>query len=51
MLEEVVDDLVAEQLSADLHPEEWDLVALQEAIKRQFGVEVNVQEFPAPGPI
>ena len=46
MLEEVVDDLVAEQLSADLHPEEWDLVALQEAIKRQFGVEVNVQEFP-----
>ena len=51
MLEEVVDDLVAEQLSADLHPEEWDLAALQEAIKRQFGVEVNVQEFPAPGPI
>jgi preprotein translocase subunit SecA len=46
MLEGVVDDLVAEQLSADLHPEEWDLVALQEAIKRQFGVEVNVQEFP-----
>jgi preprotein translocase subunit SecA len=46
MLEEVVDDLVAGQLSADLHPEEWDLVALQEAIKRQFGVEVNVQEFP-----
>ena len=46
MLEEVVDDFVAEQLSADLHPEEWDLVAFQEAIKRQFGVEVNVQEFP-----
>jgi preprotein translocase subunit SecA len=46
MLEEVVDDLVAEQLSADLHPEEWDLVALQAAIKRQFGVEVKVQEFP-----
>ena len=46
MLEEVVDDFVAEQLSADLHPEEWDLVALQEAIKRQFGVVVNVQEFP-----
>ena len=46
MLEGVVDDLVAEQPSADLHPEEWDLVALQEAIKRQFGVEVNVQEFP-----
>jgi preprotein translocase subunit SecA len=46
MLEEVVDDLVAEQLSADLHPEEWDLAALQEAIKHQFGVEVDVQEFP-----
>ena len=49
MLEEVVDDLVAEQLSADLHPEEWDLVALQEAIKRQFGVEVNVQNSPHQG--
>ena len=49
MLEEVVEDLVAEQLSADLHPEEWDLAALQEAIKRQFGVEVNVQEFPRTG--
>jgi preprotein translocase subunit SecA len=46
MLEEVVDDLVAEQLSADLHPEEWDLDALQEAIKHQFGVEVNLQDFP-----
>ena len=46
MLEEVVDDFVAEQLSADLHPEEWDLAALDEAIKRQFGVEINVQEFP-----
>ena len=45
MLEEVVDDFVAEQLSADLHPEEWDLAALDEAIKRQFGVEINVQEF------
>ena len=49
MLEEVVEDLVAEQLSADLHPEEWDLVALQEAIKRHFGVDVNVQEFPRAG--
>jgi preprotein translocase subunit SecA len=46
MLEEVVDDFVAEQLSADLHPEEWDLAAVDEAIKRQFGVEINVQEFP-----
>jgi preprotein translocase subunit SecA len=46
MLEEVVDDLVEEQLSPDLHPEEWDLVALQDAIKRQFAVEVNVRELP-----
>jgi preprotein translocase subunit SecA len=49
MLEEVVDDLVTAQLSADLHPEEWDLAAHQEAIKQQFGVNVNVQEFPRTG--
>jgi preprotein translocase subunit SecA len=49
MLQEVVDGLVAEQLNADLHPEEWDLPALQDAIKRQFGVEINVQEFPRRG--
>jgi preprotein translocase subunit SecA len=49
MLEEVVEGLVAEQLSADLHPEEWDLAALQESIKRHFAVEVKVQEFPRAG--
>ena len=49
MLQEVVDGLVAEQLNANLHPEEWDLPALQDAIKRQFGVEINVQEFPRRG--
>jgi preprotein translocase subunit SecA len=49
MLEEVVEDFIAEQFSADLHPEEWDLAALQEAIKRHFGVDVNVQEFPRAG--
>ncbi len=49
MLEEVVESLVAEQLSADLHPEEWDLVALQEAIKQHFGVDSHVQEFPRAG--
>jgi preprotein translocase subunit SecA len=49
MLEEVVEGLVAEQLSADLHPEEWDLAALQEGIKRHFGVEVKVQELPSAG--
>jgi len=49
MLEEVVEDLVAEQLSTDLHPEEWDLVALQEALKRHFGTDINVQEFPRTG--
>jgi preprotein translocase subunit SecA len=49
MLEEVVEDLVAEQLSTDLHPEEWDLVALQEVLKRHFGVDLNVQEFARAG--
>jgi preprotein translocase subunit SecA len=49
MLEDVVEDLVAEQLSANLHPEEWDLVALQEALKRHFGVDLNVPEFPRAG--
>ena len=49
MLEEVVEDLVAEQLSADLHPEEWDLVALREALKRHFGADIDVQEFPRAG--
>jgi preprotein translocase subunit SecA len=49
MLEEVVDNLVAEQLSADLHPEEWDLIALQDAIKRHFAVECNLQDFPRAG--
>jgi preprotein translocase subunit SecA len=49
MLEEVVEGLVVEQLSADLHPEEWDLAALQDGIKRHFGVDVKVQEFPRAG--
>jgi preprotein translocase subunit SecA len=49
MLEEVVEDLVAEQVSADLHPEEWDLVALQEGLKRHFGADVDVQECPRAG--
>jgi preprotein translocase subunit SecA len=49
MLEEVVEGLVAEQCGADLHPEEWDLAALQDALKRHFGVEVEVQEFPRAG--
>jgi preprotein translocase subunit SecA len=49
MLEEVVEGIVAELLSADLHPEEWDLEALQEVIKRQLGVELTLQEFPRSG--
>ncbi len=49
MLEEVIDHLIAEQVSADLHSEEWDLVSLQEAIKRQLGVELNLQDFPRAG--
>ncbi|HSF29604.1 MAG TPA: preprotein translocase subunit SecA [Candidatus Tectomicrobia bacterium] len=49
MLEEVVEGLVAEQLSPNLHPEEWDLAALQEAVKRHFGADVKVQELPRAG--
>jgi preprotein translocase subunit SecA len=49
MLEEVIDNLIAEQGNTDLHPEEWDLVSLQEAIKRQFSVELNLQDFPRVG--
>jgi preprotein translocase subunit SecA len=49
MLEEVVENIVAEQIGADLHPEEWNLDALQEAIKRQFGVDLNLQEFSRSG--
>jgi preprotein translocase subunit SecA len=49
MLEEVVESLVAEQISANLHPEEWDLAPLQDAIKRHFGVDVNLQAFPRAG--
>jgi preprotein translocase subunit SecA len=49
MLEEVVENIVAEQISADLHPEEWDLASLQEAIRRAFGVECNLQGLPRTG--
>jgi preprotein translocase subunit SecA len=49
MLEEAIDNLIAEQVSADLHPEEWDLASLQEAIKRQFGMELSLQAFPRTG--
>ncbi len=46
MLEEAVDAFVAEQIGEGLHPEEWDLTALQEAIKRQFGLELSFAEPP-----
>jgi preprotein translocase subunit SecA len=49
MLEEVAEGVIAAQIDADLHPEEWDLAALQEALRRQFGVDLNVQEFPRAG--
>jgi preprotein translocase subunit SecA len=49
MLDEVVEGLVAEHIGADLHPEEWDLAALDEAIKRHFGVECHLQGFPRTG--
>jgi preprotein translocase subunit SecA len=49
MLDEVVEDIVAEQLRTDLHPEEWDLAALQEAIKRHLGVDLGLQDFPRAG--
>jgi preprotein translocase subunit SecA len=49
MLEEVVEEITAEQLSGDLHPEEWDLTALQEAIKRRLGVDLPLHDFPRAG--
>jgi preprotein translocase subunit SecA len=49
MLEEVVENIVAEQINTHLHPEEWDLEALQEAIKRPLGVDLNLPEFPRAG--
>jgi preprotein translocase subunit SecA len=49
MLDEVVDNSVREHIGAKLHPEEWDLAALDEAIKHHFGVEGNLQNFPRAG--
>jgi preprotein translocase subunit SecA len=49
MLEEVAEEIVAAQISDDLHAEEWDLGALQEALKRHFGVDLHVQDFPRAG--
>ena len=49
MLEEVIEETSAEQLSGDLHPEEWDLAALQEAIKRRLGVDLPLHDFPRAG--
>jgi preprotein translocase subunit SecA len=49
MIDEVVEETAAEQLSGDLHPEEWDLAALQEAIKRRLGVDLPLHDFPRAG--
>jgi len=49
MLEEVAEGVVAAQIGDDLHPEEWDLAALQEALKRHFSVDLQVQDFPRTG--
>jgi preprotein translocase subunit SecA len=46
MLEEVAEGIVATQVSNDLHAEEWDLAALQDALKRHFGVGLDVENFP-----
>jgi preprotein translocase subunit SecA len=49
MLEEVVAGLVEAQVGGRLHPEEWDLAGLQEAIKRQLGVEISLAALPHVG--
>jgi preprotein translocase subunit SecA len=46
MLEEVAEGIVAAQVSDHLHAEEWDLAALQDALKRHFGVGLDVADFP-----
>ncbi|HXH11678.1 MAG TPA: preprotein translocase subunit SecA [Alphaproteobacteria bacterium] len=49
MLDDVVESIVADHIGADLHPEEWDLAALDEAVKRHFGVELHLERFPRAG--
>jgi preprotein translocase subunit SecA len=49
MLEEVVAGLAEAQVGGRLHPEEWDLAGLQEAIKRQLGVEISLAALPHAG--
>ncbi|MGH8058650.1 MAG: SEC-C metal-binding domain-containing protein, partial [Candidatus Entotheonellia bacterium] len=49
MLEEVVAAVVDEQIGNNLHPEEWDLAGLQEGMKRQFGVELDLSDLQLRG--
>ena len=42
--EEVVNEVVAEHVSAAMLPEQWDLPGLHQALAREFGAELNVQQ-------
>ncbi len=41
MIEEVLDGLLEVYTSEDTYPEEWDMVGLAEAVKRQFDLQVS----------
>jgi preprotein translocase subunit SecA len=41
MIEEVLDGLLELYTSEDTYPEEWDMVGLAEAVKRQFDLQVS----------
>ena len=42
--EEVVNELVANHVSEAMLPEQWDLPGLQQALAREFGADLNVQQ-------
>ncbi|MFB3924970.1 MAG: preprotein translocase subunit SecA [Syntrophales bacterium] len=42
MLEDVVDDLVAEFINEKAHPEEWNLKGLDDVIYKQFSLKLNI---------
>ncbi len=49
MRSEVIDGLLALYTNEETYPEEWDLVALAEAVKRQFDLEISwpAEEVPS----
>jgi preprotein translocase subunit SecA len=44
MLDEVVDEVMAEYIDADLHPEEWNLKGLEDMVFKQFGIKEDFAE-------